>query len=139
MNKYYLYCETVDKDGDVCEKELIDIVCAESYEECMRESCWTGYDADDNEQYCIEEEDEYDNILGCYYPFGKASPQKYSDAVMRNVRQALDLEPDDTRLDREINEMDRMEVLEKWLQWEGIFGYTNRIKNVVDNIFYGKE
>lgn len=63
---------------------------------------------------------------------------KYTESVMRNVRQTLDLEPGDTSCDEEINKMDEMEVFERWLQWEGIFGYTQKIKDAVDNIFYGK-
>jgi hypothetical protein len=63
---------------------------------------------------------------------------KYTKSVMRNVRQALGIEPDDISLDAEIEEMDETEVFRKWLQWEGIFGYTEKIKNAVDSIFYGR-
>lgn len=146
MNNYYLYLETIDIDGDICDRELIDTCSADSYQDCMKKSEWQGYDADYNEQYCIDEEDEdgfFD--LGCYYPFGEAKlleeirkRPKYSRSVMINVRQALGLEPDDTSMDEEINDMDQIDVFSKWLQWEGIFGYTNRIKDAVDNIFYGK-
>lgn len=144
MNKYLLYLETVDDDGDICERELIDICTADSYQECMKKSEWSGLDAECNEQYCIDVEDE-DGYFGCYYPFGEAKlleeirkRPKYSDSVMRNVRQAFGLEHYDTSLDETINKMDQMDVFKKWLQWEGIFGYTYSIKEAVDNIFYGK-
>lgn len=64
---------------------------------------------------------------------------KYPDNIMRNVRQALGLEPDDTSEDVTINEMDRDAVFRLWLQWEGILGYGTKIKNAVDAIFCGKE
>lgn len=63
----------------------------------------------------------------------------YPDYIMRNVRQSLDLEPDDTSRDEEINEMDKEEVLEKFWQWEGIIGYTSKILSSVEDIYgYGK-
>ena len=147
MNKYYLYVETVEDEAphDVIERELVDIYEAESITDCLKETDWQGSDAELNEQYCIDEEcsDGYD--VGYYYPFGEAKIieeykkiPKYSDNVMRNVRQALGVEPDDTSFDTEINEMDQMEVFDKWLHWEGMYGYTKKIKNAVDNIFYGK-
>ena len=145
MNKYFLYIETVDGDGDICARDFVDVEYAESLEECMKKTEWTGDDTDADEQYCVDEEDADGNYIESFYPFGEAKIieeikklPKYSYGVMRNVRRSLDLEPNDTSRDMEINEMDRIEVLDRWLQWEGILGYTNRIKYVVDNIFYGK-
>ena len=147
MNKYYLYLETVEneKPFDIIYRELIDIYNAENIEDCLKETGWQGLDAESNEQYCIDEKDEDCFDLGYYYPFGEAkvidnaeNSPKYSDSVMRRVRQALGCEPDDTSCDEAINDMDQMDVFNKWLQWEGILGYTYKIKEAVDNIFYGK-
>lgn len=141
---YCLYVETVDEYGELLDSELVDVCTAKSIEECLKISDWQGSDANENEQYCVHEEygDGYEEY---YYPFGEAKiiqdlekRPKYSDSIMRNVRETFGLEPDDTSLDKEINEMDKMDVFEKWLQWEGILGYEYKIKEAVDNIFYGK-
>lgn len=146
MKTYYLYLETVETKPpfNFIDIEVVDIAYAESLEDCLRENNWTGDDAKRNEQYCIMEEHSEGYKIS-YYPFGKAEISeeyrrlpKYSESVMRNVRQALGLEPYDNSLDTEINEMDKMDVFEKWLQWEGLFGYEHKIKNAVDDIFYGK-
>lgn len=146
MNKYLIYLETVEDKPpfDIIEREFVDVCNAESITDCLMKTDWSSEYAESNEQYCITEEysDGYETE---YYPFGEAkvitdykNPPKYSDSVMRNVRQAFGLEHNDTSLDEKINKMDQMDVFEKWLQWEGIFGYTYRIKEAVDNIFYGK-
>ena len=146
MKKYLLYLETVrDKHPfDIIEREFVDVYNAESITDCLRETDWSGEDTESNEQHCITEEysDGYEIE---YYPFGEAkvitdyeNHPKYSDSVMRNVRQAFGLRHNDTSLDEAINKMDQMEVFNQWLQCEGIFGYTHSIKEAVDNIFYGK-
>lgn len=66
---YYLRLETLDDDGCIIDIELVDIYTADSIEECLRDTGWGGFDAKENEQYCIEE-----NIGGLcepiyYYPF----------------------------------------------------------------------
>lgn len=33
---------------------------------------------------------------------------------------------------REVDQMDSYELLEAWLEWNGIIGYTEDIKNVVE-------
>lgn len=146
MKTYYLYLETVETKPpfNFIDIEVVDIAQAESLEDCLRENNWMGDDAKRNEQYRIMEEYS-DGYKVDYYPLGEAKISeeyrnlpKYSESVMCNVRRALGLEPYDTSLDKEIDEMDKMDVFEKWLQWEGLFGYEYKIKNAVDNIFYGK-
>lgn len=39
----------------------------------------------------------------------------------------------------EINNMDPKEVLDAWFQWEGIIGYTNRIVEMVQTLWYEKK
>lgn len=60
---------------------------------------------------------------------------KYPYHIMQKVRQAFDLEPDDTSMDMEINSMSRMEVFAKVLEWEGIIGYEYSIIDWVESIF----
>lgn len=146
MNTYYLYLETLENEPpfNLIDCELIDVCEAKSLEDCLKESNWADYDAESNEQYCVREVCS-DGYSTDYYPFGKAKISeeyrnlpKYSESIMRNVRQALGVDPYDNSLDKEIDEMDKMDVFEKWLQWEGLFEYGHKIKNVVDDIFYGR-
>lgn len=60
---------------------------------------------------------------------------KYPPYIMRNVRENLGLESDDTSKDREINEMDKRRVLDAYLTWEGIIGYTYEIISIIEDIF----
>lgn len=146
MNKYTLRLETVESEApfNIIWSEFIDVDTAESITDCLKKNDWSNNDLESNEQYCVVE--EYPNGYEMdYYPFGEAKViedaeklPKYSDSVMRSVRQTFGLEPEDTFIDEKINKMDEIEVFERWLQWEGIFGYTQKIKNAVDNIFYGK-
>lgn len=60
---------------------------------------------------------------------------KYPEYIMRNVRENLGLESNDTSKDREINEMDKIRVLDAYLTWEGIIGYTYEIISIIEDIF----
>lgn len=60
---------------------------------------------------------------------------KYSERIMCNVRQALGREADDTTADGVIYGMDPDDVFRLWLEWEGIIGYSYKIKEVVKELF----
>lgn len=60
---------------------------------------------------------------------------KYPEYIMRYVRERLDLEPDDTSKDEEINMMTPTEVFTEWLEWQGIIGYSDTILQAVEDIF----
>lgn len=60
---------------------------------------------------------------------------KYSNYIMRCVRQNLGLEPNDTSRDKEILTMTPREVFDKWLEWQGIIGYGEIIISAIENIF----
>lgn len=59
----------------------------------------------------------------------------YPEYIMKNVRQNLGLEENDTSMDKDIEVMSRKEVLERSLQWLGIIGYANRIISMVSDIY----
>lgn len=61
--------------------------------------------------------------------------KQYEEYIMRNVRENLGLEPDDTTEDEAIMEMSKKEVLERYFVWQGIIGYENDIINSVQDIF----
>lgn len=63
---------------------------------------------------------------------------KYSEYIMRNVRERLGLEPDDTSEDDRVEEMSSYEVIDHYLKWEGIIGYTHEIISLVTEV-KGKE
>lgn len=62
--------------------------------------------------------------------------KKYSDFIMRAVRQNMGLEEDDTSGDAEIYEMDGEEIVDRYLTWNGIIGYTSYIIDVVSQAIY---
>lgn len=59
----------------------------------------------------------------------------YPEWLLKNIRQNLGLEPDDTSQDDEINAMSKQEVFERYLTWQGIIGYSNRIISVIETIY----
>ena len=61
--------------------------------------------------------------------------KQYSNYLMRSVRQSMGLEEDDTSRDDAIMEMDSYELLDRFLEWEGIIGYTQIIVNILKEIF----
>jgi hypothetical protein len=62
-------------------------------------------------------------------------PQKYSNRVLRAVRQQLGYDEDNVAADTEINAMSRHEVFDRWLRWEGIIGYHVRLISVIEDIY----
>ena len=61
--------------------------------------------------------------------------KQYSNYLMRSVRQSMGLDEDDTSRDDAIMEMDSYELLDRFLEWEGIIGYTQKIVNILKEIF----
>jgi len=59
----------------------------------------------------------------------------YPEWILKNIRQNLGLEPDDTSQDDEINAMSKQEVFERYLTWQGIIGYSDRIISVIETIY----
>ena len=59
----------------------------------------------------------------------------YSNYLMRSIRQSMGLDEDDTSRDDAIMEMDSYELLDRFLEWEGIIGYTQKIVNILKEIF----
>ena len=60
---------------------------------------------------------------------------KYSERVMQNVRENMGLEPNDTSQDKFIEALGRHEVFDRFLTWEGIIGYTNKIEDAISDIY----
>ena len=59
----------------------------------------------------------------------------YAEWIYKAVRQNLGLEPDDTSQDEEINAMSKQEVFDRFLTWQGIIGYSNRILSALEKIY----
>ena len=60
---------------------------------------------------------------------------KYSGYIMRNIRQSIGLDEDDTSRDAEIENMSGRDILDRYLIWEGVYGYTDEILDVVREAF----
>ena len=59
----------------------------------------------------------------------------YPENILRLVRQNLDLEPTDTSMDEEINNMSRNEVLNRVCEWEGLIDYGRVIREWIKDIY----
>lgn len=59
----------------------------------------------------------------------------YSDYTMECVRQNLGLEENDKSMDTEIEEMNKIEVLERYLQWNNLVGFADEIVEVINDIY----
>lgn len=55
--------------------------------------------------------------------------------IMKIMRARRDLDEDDTLEDEEILEMSGLDFLNEWLEWEGIYGYTGEILEVIEMAF----
>lgn len=64
-----------------------------------------------------------------------SNTEKIPQCIIRDVRERLGYEPDDTSHDDEINVMSPREIFEAWLEWQGISGYSDRILKVIHGIF----
>lgn len=61
--------------------------------------------------------------------------EKYPEEIMRNIRQNLGLEADDTSKDDYIMQMDKEDALDRCLTWEGICGYGSLVLSMVNGIY----
>ena len=59
----------------------------------------------------------------------------YPENILRLVRQNLDIEPTDTSMDEEINNMSRNEVLNRVCEWEGLIDYGRVIREWIKDIY----
>lgn len=59
----------------------------------------------------------------------------YPENILRLVRQNLDLEPTDTSMDEEINNMSQNEVLDRVCEWAGFIGYGEVIREWIKDIY----
>lgn len=59
----------------------------------------------------------------------------YPEWLLKDIRKNLGLEADDTSQDDEINAMSKQEVFERYLTWQGIIGYSDRIISVIETIY----
>lgn len=60
---------------------------------------------------------------------------KYPENIMCMVRQNLDLEPDDTSRDGEIETMSKQEVFKRVCNWEGFIGAGDTIIKWINQIY----
>lgn len=65
----------------------------------------------------------------------ESTEMPYPDYILRDVRQNMGVEPDDESRDDEIRTMSPTEIFDKWLEWQGIIGYSHRILNAIEEIF----
>ena len=72
---------------------------------------------------------------GCPHYAPEIANDVYPMYIMQTVRLNLGLDANDKSRDSEINEMDTHEVFDRYLTWNGIIGYTSRIKQAIEDIY----
>lgn len=60
---------------------------------------------------------------------------KYPEYIMKDVRQHLGLDEDDTSMDSEIDSLSRSEILNVVCDWNGFVGCAYRIKSWIEDIY----
>lgn len=53
--------------------------------------------------------------------------------IMKNLRQRIELDENDTSQDEEILGLSGFEFFDEWLKWNGILGYT---RDIIDAIYF---
>ena len=61
--------------------------------------------------------------------------RKYPEYIMSYVRQNMGLDSDDTSNDDLINSMNRKDIFDRVLNWNGIIGYAGQIKGWIEEIY----
>ena len=61
--------------------------------------------------------------------------RKYPKYIMSYVRQNMGLDSDDTSNDDLINSMNRKDVFDRVLNWNGIIGYAGQIEGWIEEIY----
>lgn len=61
--------------------------------------------------------------------------RKYPEYIMSYVRQNMGLDSDDTSKDDFINSMNKKDVFDRVLNWNGIVGYSSQIKGWIEEIY----
>lgn len=57
---------------------------------------------------------------------------KYSERIMKLLRQRINLEPDDTSRDEELNTYSAREAFTECCEWEGLIGYSYNLLSWVE-------
>ena len=63
---------------------------------------------------------------------------KYEEYIYKMLRQWAGLDEEDKSKDEEFDKMSSYEVLDALLEYEGIIGYTSRIKDWVEDSYHIK-
>ena len=66
----------------------------------------------------------------------KLNTERLSKNILGDIRQSLNAkDKDDTSKDGKINRMSNNELLEHFFIWNGFIGFTDMIKNAIENIY----
>jgi len=64
----------------------------------------------------------------------KTAQETYSDRIMKNVRQNLGLEEDDTSRDDYIMSLSPEDVFDRYCNWEGLINYGYTLWHVMEEL-----
>lgn len=64
---------------------------------------------------------------------------KYPEHILKIIRQNLDLDENDNSKDKIIEEMDKDEAFSKVCEWEGIIGFSEKIRDWYKDIYNSED
>ena len=89
----------------------------------------------DNEINCIKVKNERYIINPNVYEKANRHNVVVPNKIMEIMRERRYLDEDDASEDKEILEMSGIDFLDEWLAWEGIYGYTYKILEIIEIAF----
>lgn len=76
-----------------------------------------------------------DNIGRELFAMGKKNTERIRNDIIRDVRENLGVDLEDTSKDDMINRMSSNEIFKRWCEWNGLINYSKIIRDVIGNIY----
>lgn len=65
----------------------------------------------------------------------KKNTERIDKDIIRDIREYLDVDPDDSSKDDEINRMSPNEIFDKWCEWNGYIRLNEVFRRVIGSIY----
>jgi hypothetical protein len=66
---------------------------------------------------------------------GNKNTEKINQRVIRDIRENLGVDPNDTSKDDEIDRMSLGEIFNRWCEWNGLINWSGKIKTAIGDIY----
>ncbi len=75
------------------------------------------------------------NIGSELFAVEKKNTERIRNDIIRDLRENLLVDPEDTSKDDMINRMSSNEIFKRWCEWNGLINYSKIIRDVIGNIY----